>query len=540
MTFVKRHFVAFLLLPFLVFVAYFNSLSNAFISDDIASIPNNPAIRNVGYILSPFFARNIVYFVAYQIGGADPMVFRIFNILFHLGTVFLVYLIGYLMTEKQKTSLVAASLFAVHPILTESVTWISGGIYAEYTFFMLLSFLLYLLPARRSFSVGGSLLSFLLALSTSEKAVVLPIVLFVYELSLGNMRGNWKRIIPYFFMSVVWIILFLWLGLTTRVEHLTSSFGQRSGLARLRNPLFQVPIVVASYLLLLIWPDKLTFFHTEHYYSYTEYFVSLFIFLAFICVTLFLWKKSRLLFFWLSFFLTSLLPVLTPFRLTSLVAERYVYAGSIGIIFVFAYVLTGLVKSKWQMYVVIFFTVFIVILLTLRTQMRNTDWKNIDNLWFATARSAPSSPIVHLNLADVYSRRKEYRSAELELKIALKLNPNYVDAYHALAVLYRIKKRDDLAMPMFEKAIELNPNIWQAYVNIGLIYSDRKDYKRALEYMQKAVAVSPSNAAPRRRLAIVYLNLGQKEKAKKELTKALELNPDDQVAKERLRELEGN
>lgn len=202
MEFFKKHSLVFLLLSFLVVISYANSLNNSFVSDDVTSIVLNAEMKSVSYIanLAPF-ARRIPYFIIYQIGGINPIGFRLLNIFFHLGSVWLVYALSFFFTQKKHISLIAASLFAVHPILTESVTWISGGIHSQYTFFILLSFFLYVLSKQLSqfspFLYLLSIISYLSGMSTSEKAVILPLLLIVYELSLGNIRVNWKKLVFY-------------------------------------------------------------------------------------------------------------------------------------------------------------------------------------------------------------------------------------------------------------------------------------------------------------------------------------------------------
>lgn len=544
MAFVKRHFTSFLILACLVFVAYFNSLSNAFISDDIVGIPNNPAIKKVSYIFSPFFARSAIYFIAYQIGGANPLVFRIFNILFHLGTVFLIYLIGYLMTKKKKTSLVAASLFAVHPILTESVAWISGGIYTEYTFFMLLSFMLYLLSRKiqvtsnklqvTNFLYPLSLFLFLISLSTSEKAMVLPIVLLVYELSIREVKKHWRKMLPYFFMAGVWFTIIIMVGLTERLNYLESSFHQKGVL---RNPLYQIPMAVATYLRLIAWPDILTFFHSILGVSTSEYLIHLGIFLVFIISIVIFWKKNRLIFFWLSYFIITLLPTLLPFALASTIAERYVYAGTVGIVFTLSIGLSQLSQKRWYRVLISCFFIVILVLFMMRTMLRNIDWKDEETFWMTTVGVSPANPVGHLNAANIYFKRGDYPAAERELKTAIKLNPYYVNAYHALGLLYRALGKNDLAIDMFEKSLKINPNLYQACVNLSHIYFEKKDHKKALDYMKKAVSIAPNNPLLHKDLGILYLNLGEMEKAREEFKKVLELSPENKEVEEWLQKI---
>src|SRR3989344_5373675 len=144
---IKKNWPQLLLLLFLVLITYTNSLNNAFLSDDLAEIVNNPNVGNLDYAIAshPFgFIRLIFYWLAFQIGGLSPVLFRSINIFFHIGSVFLIYTIFSFLYSKRSAFFVS-SIFAVHPALSEAVVWVSGGMYPQYTFFFLLSFLFYIL-----------------------------------------------------------------------------------------------------------------------------------------------------------------------------------------------------------------------------------------------------------------------------------------------------------------------------------------------------------------------------------------------------------
>ena len=526
---VKNHGIYFFILTVLVFASYVNSLTNNFVSDDLPAIPGNPNFKSIGYIFSnpTFFARSIPYYFAYKIGGYNPLFFRLINVMFHLGNVWLIYLLFYFLS-KSSIAFLTAALFAVHPLLIESVTWISGGVYSQYTFFLLLSFFLYIRFKHRWYLYVLSLISFLLALSTSEKAAVMPIILVVYEFSNGNLKKHWKNLIPYFLLVVGWIALIFSLRLRQRVTYLDSQFHLQTGLD---NPLYQIPIAVVSYFQLIFWPIQLAFYHSELRFTFLQYLIYLFFFITYLCLIVFAYFKNKKIFFWLVFFIITLLPTLTPFKISWIIAERYAYLGSIGFFFTFSYVLLTLVKKDWYKKSAVVLAILLVGILAVRTFLRNIDWKNEDNLWVATSKSSPSSPVTHNNMADVYTRHGDLKNAEKELKIAIGMNNSYADAYHNLGAIYRDTKRTDLALEMFQKSVDLNPALWQGYMNLSAIYFNQKDYKKALEYMEKAVKVAPYNYVLHRNLGIVYYNLDQKDKALAEFYKALDLSPEDQLTK---------
>src|SRR4030042_5917847 len=248
----NRLVLAFLAL--LVLAVYANSFGNGFVSDDIGGFATN---KNIGNISSVFFGpahfsmSALFQFVAYHIGGLHPFSFRAINIFTHLGSVFLVFLILNLISKRQ-IAVIAASLFAVHPILVESVSWISGGLYSYYAFFFLLSFLFYLLSKNDQKYLYYSIAFYVLSILSSEKAVVLFLAFALYELAFYSLKYNWKKILPFFSISVV--ILLLYVGkVGYRVSAVVAQTYQSSG--GMYNPFIQIPIAIASYLGLIFWPQ---------------------------------------------------------------------------------------------------------------------------------------------------------------------------------------------------------------------------------------------------------------------------------------------
>jgi Tfp pilus assembly protein PilF len=256
--------------------------------------------------------------------------------------------------------------------------------------------------------------------------------------------------------------------------------------------------------------------------------------LAFFAFIAWSFKKNRQIFFWSSFFIIALLPFLTPLRISWIVAERYVYLGSLGIIVLIALALNKigeLMKNKKIIWIIF---ILLIIALATRTILRNFDWKNQDTLWLATAKTSPSSHQNHNNLGDMYTRHGDYDKAIEEFKKAIELKPNYGDAYHNLANVYHLKGQDDLALENYQKALSFNANLWQSYQNIAAIYFTQQKFDLAKESMEKALKINPNNAELHTNMGLLYKTLGDKQKAQEEFEKALQIDPQNQKAKQQL------
>jgi len=537
-SFFLQNWKALLFLTILTLGVYANNLKNAFLSDDIFGILENKNIGNLTYLLTnqpTMFLKPLFNFLIYKISGLNVIPFHLLNNFFHLGSVWLVFIIiSFLATPL--LAFFTAGIFAVHPLLTEGITWISGGPYSQYSFFLLLAFWLYLLARHRPYPFKlyfFSLLSFLLAMLTTEKAVVFPLMLLLFEFSFSQLRKNWKKLISYFALAFVWGILFITQGaIIGRISSLENQYYQTAGM---ENPLVQIPIAISSYLQLFLWPDKLTLYHSELTFSRNEYLLRFIIALIYLGIILWAYlKKNRFLFFSLTFFIVVLLPTLTPLKLGWVIAERYAYLASLGLILPVAWLLTKInEKTEGKKVAFIIFFILIAVLST-RTLIRNFDWKNQDNLWLSGAKTSPSSHQNHNNLGDLYARRGEYEKAVEEFKKAIELKSNYGDAYHNLANVYHQMGQDDLAEENYKKALEFNPNLWQSYQNLAAIYFTQKNFDLAKEFMEKAIKINPENIDLHINMGILYSNLGDKQKAKEEFEKALQIDPQNQKAQQQL------
>lgn len=536
---IKKNWLTFLFLFALILITYVNSLNNVFLSDDLAEIANNPNIGNLGYAISshPFgFIRLIFYWTAFQIGGLNPVLFRLINIFFHTGSVFLVFLIFSKLFSK-KLAIFVASLFAIHPAISEAVVWISGGSYPQYVFFFLLSFYLYLFSQKRKLYYLLSITCYTLAFMSHPQMslalfLIFPLFEFTFNQSGGGLKKNWSKTLPFFFISIFFLVITV-SSLPEREHTLQTTHYQKGGTDNLTATL---PISITSYFELTFFPKTLTLYHSELSFGRIEFFIRLLVTLAFFGLIAVSYKKNRHIFFWLSFFLIALAPTLTPFKLNWLVAERYLYLPIIGLLAVVGFgfdKLTNSVKLKQTGYIL--FAV-IIILLSFRTIVRNIDWKNEDNLWIATGKTSPSSPNTHNNLGDVYGRNGDKLAALREFQKAIELKPDYGDAYHNLANTYRELGQPDKALENYQNALKFNPSLWQSYQNTGAIYFEQKKFDLALLNFQKAVQINPGNLSLHNAIGITYLSLGEKEKAREIFIQLLSFDPNNQILKQELQE----
>jgi len=531
MKILQNKWYIFLLLAIIIFLIYANSLNNDFISDDITYLVRNPKINSFEFVTdTPLtITKAFINWITYKLFGLSPLAFRLVNIIFHILNSWLLFaLTGILLNPA--IAVLAVFIFAVHPIIVESVTWIGAGGYPMFFMFFLLSLLFYIRsPKKISFYII-SIFLFIIMLATSEKSTPLFLCFITYEVTYGKISKNWHRIAPFVILSIFWLgMIFGPLKYAqNRITALNTNFYQEAGLD---NPLLKIPIASTKYLELIVWPDKLSFYHSDFTFSRQLFFINISFGYILILLLIIFWIFNKRIFFFYSIFFITLIPSFSPLKISWWVAERYVYLGSYGIILTLSYIYYSIYKKNLlfkNRYIYYIFPAILILALSTRTIIRNNDWKNQDALWFATSRTAPMDPKNHNNLGDTYGRQGNLDMAEAEFKKAIELNPKYADAYNNLANVYLQKKQFDEALSYYQQAINLNPNIWQSKVNTAFIYSEKGLFEKAILYLNEALKIYPDNPDLYFSLGQMYNKLGRIDNAKESYQNALKIKPDYQ------------
>lgn len=142
-----------LLLLLLSFAAYLNSLGDGFIYDDQFQVVANPYAHSFHYLgkifggtvwtfqgaggISNYYRplMSLAYLACYKLFGPIPFGFHLLNVTLNAGVVLLLYAVTRKLFGDRFLALAAAGLFALHPIHTESVSWIAGVTDLELSFF---------------------------------------------------------------------------------------------------------------------------------------------------------------------------------------------------------------------------------------------------------------------------------------------------------------------------------------------------------------------------------------------------------------------
>ena len=139
----------------------------------------------------------------------------------------------------------------------------------------------------------------------------------------------------------------------------------------------------------------------------------------------------------------------------------------------------------------------------------------------------PDDPYLHYDLALTYDMKGMFYKTEYHLKEAIRLKPDYSDAYNYLGFVYFRDGKVDEAIQYYHKALEnelyLNPQ--DAHLNLGVAYLSRKEYRKAMLHLEEAIRLVPDFTAAYNNLGLAYEGLGQDDKARFYYERAVEFNP---------------
>ncbi len=498
---------------------YLNTLGNEFISDDKTQIARNIWLTDISYIPRLLFStvwdflpgegdsnyyrpvKYLLYTLVYQFSGYEPWGYHVLKILFHSLTSVVIFLIGrelvaayYLRAQALSVikggaraedaatggeygttvPFIAALLFALHPVNTESVAWIAAIPEVSFTLFSLLSILLFI-KGRHILCA----LAFLTAALSKETAMAMPLLALAFDLLILR-RPIWppvqfiKRYLSFIAAAAVYVIMrtytlggeFLGLGdagetLLTKGEYLLN-----------------VPLILGKYLRKLILPTDISFYNFMAFdpvYSLSEIKAVAGLVLFTILLIALLWMLIKKPEFFVAF-MWIVIPLLPVFFIgwksgSPVYESRYLYASTGGYTLFFALLYAQLarkaaIKGGATVNLLRGLLIIVVILFSVGTVMRNFDWQSEYTIWRSAAKTNPGSRAVRIDYGVALARRGELDKAMTEFEAAIRIDPESSGAYNNIGIIHA--KRGDMraALKNFRKAVELDPRNEDAVKNL--------------------------------------------------------------------------
>jgi Flp pilus assembly protein TadD len=475
--------------------------------------------------------------------------------------------------------LLAALIFALHPVCVESVAWISEEKNTLSTVFYLAAALLYLKwrSGGKSAHYACATLLFVCAILSKSVAATLPAALLVvlwWKQGRLSLKRDLLPLMPWFVLGAAAGLFTGWVErkfVGAQGPDFVLSFAQR-GLIAGRAIWF--------YLGKLLWPANLIFIYPRWHVDPSAGWQYLFP-LGVVALVVGLWairRRTRGPLAALLLFGGTLFPILGFFNIYafifSFVADHFQYLASLSVI---ALVVGGygilLARQEGRSFLRLL-PVLVVLLLGVLTWrqarmyrdretfyqtilQRNPDsWMAQNNLGIALAadgrlpeaishyeqavRLKPTFPDVHNDLGTALIGVGRLPEALEEFRTALRLEPNYAATLGNLGDVLMQMGRTQEAVPDYLQELQLKPNDVQAHNNLGIAFAQSGRSAEAADQFAAAVRLDPDNTEIRINLGTTLAGLGRMAEARAQFEAVLQLKPGDAEAREALAHLPSN
>lgn len=502
----------------------------------------------------------VSHMVDCELFGLNPKAHHLMNILFHAANAFLLFLLLHRTTGMVFQSVLAAAIFAVHPLQVETVSWVAERKNLLSTFFWFAALLSYTRYAEKATAPRYILtvLLFVFGLMSKPILLTLPCTLLLLDLwPLGRFRfvsfkqdSPWPAIksflkfnrclivekIPLFLISGIY---FLVITQASRRLNESPTLLDRSLELRLSNALLSY----RDYLFSFFWPFDLAVFYPypiviPPWWQIVSS-VLLLLLLTFIAVKV-LQHAPHITVGWF-WFLGTLFPAI-GFMQTGLWparADRWMYVPLVGILFV-------LFRKPRSMPLILkktttVLSVFFVICLFFTARCQLTHWKSQQSVFEQAIRVTENNHYAYyavglellnnnlyekalhyfqkakehndtydqtyIGMARVFIAEGKYLQALEPLQSALALKPNSSAANFLLGLAYLGSRQVDISLPFFRKALNSGSPKAIYYNGLGMALMEKSKFEEAAQQFNKALSLSPGNTAAKKNLAIIQQKL---------------------------------
>jgi tetratricopeptide (TPR) repeat protein len=516
------------LLVALTLIAYQPVWHAGFFWDDDTFLTNNPVIKSAAGLYRLWFTASTpdyfpmtssMLWLEWRMWANNPLGYHLVNVLLHGFSAVLLWRV--LLRLNVPGALLAAAIFALHPVNVESVAWITERKNTLCMFFYagtLLSWLKFEDSGRRRW-YGLALGAFALALLSKTAVAPLPLVLLGMAWWRRG-RVGWKdveRVVPFFVIAAALSLMTVWFQNYQAIGQdviRTDSFWSR---------LAGAGWAVWFYLYKAVLPLNLAFVYPRWQIdarSVLSYIPLVLLAAVFVLCWRYRRGWGKGLFFGLAYFVVMLLPVLgflnIYFMIFSLVADHWEYFAIIGPIVLAAAVIRKPVLAA-----------ALLLALGALTWKQCGMYTNAETLWLNTIRLNPDCWMAHNNLG-LYLLDSEGRVDEAisHFQQALQIKPDNADIHNNLGTALLQKRRVDEAIIQYQQALQINPALALTHINLGFGLFQKGKVDEAITQYQEALELNPGLAAAHYNLGTALMQKGKADEAILQYQQALQIKPD--------------
>ena len=548
-----------------VLVVYGNALEGPFVFDDEPAVVANPSLHSLATAWqppddSPMTGRPLVnwsFAVNHRLGGLDPGGYHRVNLAFHGASVWLLFaalsrllrhrprrwLTGWADPRTPSFAAFAVTLvWALHPVLTEAVSYVTQRTELAFSFFLLLMLYAFLRSLEAEERGGPSVVAgkgwLVVAVvaawaGAASKEVMAVAPLLVPALDALWISGSWRRAWKarwrsYLALATCWLPLG-WLAATS-TRSASAGFGLET-LGALDYLRTQAGVIL-HYLRLLVWPRPLVLDYDDWPVaaSWGAALPELVVVATLVALTV--WGALRcrpvalagVWFFLLLAPTSSVLPIATE-----IAAERRLYlasAAAVGLVVLGTAWLLGRLRIPAARRVLAGAGLAAVVLLAVAgTRERNRQWQDKVELLAHTVAHRPDNARARNNLAAALIAEGRGEEAEPHLRRALELAPDEA-AHTNLGILLAGRGQWARAEGHYRRALEIVPESPQTLTNLGRALAAQDRLEEAEAAYRRSLGLQPTRAETHNNLGSLLWRRGRSAESVAAFRRAVELNPD--------------
>ena len=468
-----------------IFLLYFRTFNSILLSDEI-SMYNDYTQGKINWI-NLFYGSISNHVWSFLIFGYTPWGNRLVTLLLHFVNILLFFAI-FRNFFSEKILKIAILLLSVQSLIVEPITWVAANpyVYHAFIYFLIIYFSFLYEKSNKILFLGLYYLLILNFTLTGGHTNYTPLFAIIFNLFI--LKRSLKKE----------ALLSFWLVLLIPVYALTNQATVESRIASLTTgPYFEkytqtLPFTTAKSLELVLVPYNLALFHEETLDIYYYTFARIFTLVFFGLIVYLFFKKDKIYFGLVSLACASCIYIFSPIPISWFVAERYMYFSVfIACLFLalFFNFLNQYVSNLGSYLIIAYFFIFLFV-----TFNRFEAWTSLTKLWEANVLIAPDSYRVRNNLAESYSREQKFLQAEEQNKNAVRINPNFVEAYFNLANAYLVQNKFSEAEAYLNISLQMKPDLLEAYLRLAIIKVNQNDFSAAYSYIKKARDFEPNSA----------------------------------------------